>query len=103
LIVRGVCKKRQLKQRGEKCHVVEVPKREILPDPNLVMSIRQIHERDLQAARKPSPSALFTARLIHREKEPGKTAGSLHMAIGNIKPMVEVKSRRGWCELPGAC
>jgi hypothetical protein len=70
--------------------------------PNLVMSICQIHERDLQAARKPSPSALFTARLIHREKEPGKDP--LKPSHGHRQHQAHGwKSRRGWCELPGAC
>jgi small subunit ribosomal protein S7 len=54
------------------------------------VSSRQIRRHHLQR-RKPSPSASFTARLDFIEKKNrARPLEAFHMAIGNIKPMVEV-------------
>jgi hypothetical protein len=49
----------------------EVPKREILPDLNLVMSICQIHERDHASGKKAVAERIYSA-LDSSRKEPGK-------------------------------
>ena len=74
----------------------EVPKRDILPDPKFgnvelskFMNVVMIDGKSLL------PNASSTA-LGPDRKRPGKTHSKSSTAIGNVKPIVEVKSPPGW-------
>jgi small subunit ribosomal protein S7 len=91
-------KKRQLKQRGEKMpRRREVPKREILPDPkfgNVELSkfMNVIMEGGKKAV---AERIIYGALELIEKKNPDKDpVEAFSVAINNVKPMVEVKSRR---------
>ncbi len=75
----------------------EVPKREILPDPkfgnvDLSKFMNVIMEGGKKAV---AERIIYGALELDREEEPGKDPlEAFTMAINNVKPMVEVKSRR---------
>ncbi len=81
----------------------EVPKREILPDPKfgnveLAKFMNVIMQRGKKAVASVSCGALE-----HMEKKSGGNPLELFQtAMGNVKPMVEVKPPRGRCQLPSA-
>jgi len=88
----------QLKQRGEKMpRRREVPKREILPDPKFGdVDLAKFMNVIMQGGKKAVAERIIYGALEFIEKKnPGKDPlEAFHMASGNIKPMVEVKSRR---------
>jgi small subunit ribosomal protein S7 len=74
----------------------EVPKREILPDPKYGnVELSKFMNVIMEGGKKASPSASSTVRSSIEKKNPGKDPlEAFTMAINNVKPMVEVKSRR---------
>ena len=75
----------------------EVPKREILPDPKFGdVDLAKFMNVIMQGGKKAVAERIIYGALDFIEKKnPGKDPlEAFHMAIGNIKPMVEVKSRR---------
>ena len=75
----------------------EVPKREILPDPKFGdVDLDKFMNVIMQGGKKAVAERIIYGALEQIEKKnPGKDPlEAFHMAIGNIKPMVEVKSRR---------
>jgi small subunit ribosomal protein S7 len=88
----------QLKrEKGNMPRRREVPKREILPDPKFgSVDVVQVHERHHGiAARSPLPSASSMAPSSRSRRRAGKDPLEVFMtALNNVKPMVEVKSRR---------
>ena len=75
----------------------EVPKREILPDPKFGdVDLAKFMNVIMQGGKKAVAERIIYGALEFIEKKnPGKDPHeAFHMAIGNIKPMVEVKSRR---------
>ena len=75
----------------------EVPKREILPDPKFGdVDLAKFMNVIMQGGKKAVAERIIYGALDQIEKKnPGKDPlEAFHMAIGNIKPMVEVKSRR---------
>jgi len=75
----------------------EVPKREILPDPKFGdVDLAKFMNVIMQGGKKAVAERIIYGALDFIEKKnPGKDPlEACHMAIGNIKPMVEVKSRR---------
>jgi small subunit ribosomal protein S7 len=75
----------------------EVPKREILPDPKFGdVDLAKFMNVIMQGGKKAVAERIIYGALDFIEKKnPGKDPlAAFHMAIGNIKPMVEVKSRR---------
>ena len=76
----------------------EVPKREILPDPKFGnVELSKFMNVIMEGGKRRSPSASFTARwsFIEKKKNRARTLSeAFTIAINNVKPMVEVKSRR---------
>ena len=75
----------------------EVPKREILPDPKFgSVDLSKFMNVDHGiAARRRSPSASSTARSTRSRRRRARIRSkSSLIALNNVKPMVEVKSRR---------
>ena len=75
----------------------EVPKREILPDPKYGnVDLAKFMNVIMQGGKKAVAERIIYGALDFIEKKnPGKDPlEAFHMAIGIIKPMVEVKSRR---------
>ena len=75
----------------------EVPKREILPDPKFGdVDLAKFMNVIMQGGKKAVAERIIYGALDFIEKKnPGKDPlEAFHMAIGNIKPMVVVKSRR---------
>ena len=75
----------------------EVPKREILPDPKFGdVDLAKFMNVIMQGGKKAVAERIIYGALDFIEKKnPGKDPlEAFHMAIGNIKPRVEVKSRR---------
>ena len=75
----------------------EVPKREILPDPKFGdVDLAKFMNVIMQGGKKAVAERIIYGALDFIEKKnPGKDPlEAFHRAIGNIKPMVEVKSRR---------
>ena len=75
----------------------EVPKREVLPDPKFgSVDLSKFMNVIMQGGKKAVAERIVYGALEQIEKKnPGKDPlEAFHMAIGNIKPMVEVKSRR---------
>ena len=75
----------------------EVPKREILPDPKFGdVDLAKFMNVIMQGGKKAVAERIIYGALEFIEKKnPGKDPfEAFHMAMGNIKPMVEVKSRR---------
>jgi small subunit ribosomal protein S7 len=82
----------------------EVPKREILPDPEVRQRRSvQVHERDHGIGKKAVAERIIYGALEQVEKKAGKDPLEVFMvALNNVKPMVEVKSPRRRCQLPGS-
>ena len=75
----------------------EVPKREILPDPKFGdVDLAKFMNVIMQGGKKAvAERIIYGALEFIDKKNPGKDPlEAFHMAMGNIKPMVEVKSRR---------
>ena len=74
----------------------EVPKREILPDPKFGSGRSvQVHERHHGVGQKAVAERIIYGALDRVEKKAGKDPLEVFMvALNNVKPMVEVKSRR---------
>ena len=74
----------------------EVPKREILPDPKFgSVDLSKFMNVIMEAGKKAIAEAIIYGALDQVEKKAGKDPLEIFMvALNNIKPMVEVKSRR---------
>lgn len=74
----------------------EVPKREILPDPKYGnVELSKFMNIIMESGKKAVAERIIYGALEQMEKKAGKDAMELFTtAINNVKPMVEVKSRR---------
>ncbi len=74
----------------------EVPKREILPDPRYGnVDVAKFMNVIMQGGKKAVAERIVYGALDQIEKKSGKDPLEAFMvALGNVKPMVEVKSRR---------
>ena len=74
----------------------EVPKREILPDPKFGnVELSKFMNVIMEGGKKAVAERIIYGALEQIEKKPGKDPlEAFTMAINNVKPMVEVKSRR---------
>ncbi|MGQ0708846.1 MAG: 30S ribosomal protein S7 [Rhodoferax sp.] len=75
----------------------EVPKREILPDPKFGnVELSKFMNVVMESGKKAVAERIIYGALDHIEKKvPGKDPlETFHQAINNVKPLVEVKSRR---------
>ena len=74
----------------------EVPKREILPDPKFgSVDLSKFMNVIMESGKKAVAEAIIYGALDQVEKKAGKDPLEIFMvALNNIKPMVEVKSRR---------
>lgn len=74
----------------------EVPKREILPDPKYGnVELSKFMNIVMESGKKAVAERIIYGALEQMEKKAGKDAMELFTtAINNVKPMVEVKSRR---------
>ena len=74
----------------------EVPKREILPDPKFKQRRRrQVHERVMTRGKKSVAEHIIYGALDRSRRRRGKDPLEVFtQALNNVKPMVEVKSRR---------
>ncbi len=75
----------------------EVPKREILPDPKFGnVELSKFMNVVMESGKKAVAERIIYGALEHIEKKaPGKDPmETFHQAINNVKPLVEVKSRR---------
>ena len=74
----------------------EVPKREILPDPKFgSVDLSKFMNVIMESGKKAVAEAIIYGALEQVEKKAGKDPLEIFMvALNNIKPMVEVKSRR---------
>ena len=74
----------------------EVPKREILPDPKFgSVELSKFMNVIMEGGKKAVAERIIYGALEQMEKKSGKEALELFTtAINNVKPMVEVKSRR---------
>jgi len=82
----------------------EVPKREILPDPKYgSVDLSKFMNVVMESGKKAVAERIIYGALEQVEKKGGKDPLEVFVvALNNVKPMVEVKSRRGGCELPGS-
>ncbi len=88
---------RQLTQKGrEKPRRREVPKREILPDPKFgSVDLSKFMNVIMESGKKAVAERIIYGALEQVEKKSGKDPLEIFtVALNNIKPMVEVKSRR---------
>jgi small subunit ribosomal protein S7 len=74
----------------------EVPKREILPDPKFgSVDLSKFMNVVMESGKKAIAEAIIYGALDHVEKKAGKDPMEVFLtALNNVKPMVEVKSRR---------
>ena len=74
----------------------EVPKREILPDPKYgSIDLSKFMNVIMESGKKAVAERIIYGALVQVEQKAGKDALEIFMlAVNNIKPMVEVKSRR---------
>ena len=74
----------------------EVPKREILPDPKFgSQDLSKFMNVIMESGKKAIAENIIYGALEHVEKKAGKDPLEVFLtALNNIKPMVEVKSRR---------
>jgi small subunit ribosomal protein S7 len=74
----------------------EVPKREILPDPKFgSVDLSKFMNVIMESGKKAVAERIIYGALEQVEKKAGKDPLEIFMiAINNVKPMVEVKSRR---------
>jgi small subunit ribosomal protein S7 len=74
----------------------EVPKREILPDPKFgSVDLSKFMNVVMESGKKAIAERIIYGALEQVEKKAGKDPLEIFMvAINNVKPMVEVKSRR---------
>ena len=75
----------------------EVPKREILPDPKFgSQDVSKVHERDHAQRQEVGRRAhhLWCVRADRSQKSGKDPLEVFRIALNNVKPMVEVKSRR---------
>jgi small subunit ribosomal protein S7 len=74
----------------------EVPKREILPDPKFgSVDLSKFMNVIMESGKKAVAEAIIYGALDQVEKKAGKDPLEIFLtALNNIKPMVEVKSRR---------
>ena len=74
----------------------EVPKREILPDPKLPsIDLSKFMNVIMESGKKAVAERIIYGALVQVEQKAGKDPLEIFMlAVNNIKPMVEVKSRR---------
>jgi small subunit ribosomal protein S7 len=74
----------------------EVPKREVLPDPKFgSVELSKFMNVIMEGGKKAVAERIVYGALEHMEKKSGKDPLELFMtAINNVKPLVEVKSRR---------
>ena len=74
----------------------EVPKREILPDPKFgSVDLSKFMNVIMESGKKAIAERIIYGALEQVENKPGKDPLEIFMvALNNIKPMVEVKSRR---------
>jgi small subunit ribosomal protein S7 len=74
----------------------EVPKREILPDPKFgSVDLSKFMNVIMESGKKAVAERIIYGALEQVEKKAGKDPLEIFMvALNNIKPMVEVKSRR---------
>ncbi len=74
----------------------EVPKREILPDPKYGnVELSKFMNVVMESGKKAVAEAIIYGALDQVEKKAGKDPLEIFMtALNNVKPMVEVKSRR---------
>ena len=74
----------------------EVPKREVLPDPKFgSVELSKFMNVIMKGGKKAVAERIIYGALEQMEKKVGKDAMELfNAAINNVKPMVEVKSRR---------
>src|SRR5215468_9809753 len=74
----------------------EVPKREILPDPKFGnVELSKFMNVIMESGKKAVAEAIIYGALDQVEKKAGKDPLEIFMiALNNVKPMVEVKSRR---------
>jgi len=74
----------------------EVPKREILPDPKFGnVELSKFMNVIMEGGKKAVAERIIYGALENMEKKTGKDPVELFsIAINNVKPMVEVKSRR---------
>ena len=74
----------------------EVPKREILPDPKYgSIDLSKFMNVIIESGKKAIAERIIYGALVQVEQKAGKDPLEIFMlAVNNIKPMVEVKSRR---------
>ena len=74
----------------------EVPKREILPDPKYgSIDLSKFMNMIMESGKKAVAERIIYGALVQVEQKAGKDPLEIFMlAVNNIKPMVEVKSRR---------
>ena len=74
----------------------EVPKREILPDPKFNnVDLSKFMNVIMESGKKAVAERIIYGALVQVEQKAGKDPLEIFMlAVNNIKPMVEVKSRR---------
>ena len=74
----------------------EVPKREILPDPKYgSIDLSKFMNVIMESGKKAIAERIIYGALVQVEQKAGKDPLEIFMlAVNNIKPMVEVKSRR---------
>lgn len=74
----------------------EVPKREILPDPKFgSVDLSKFMNVIMESGKKAVAERIIYGALVQVEKKVGKDPLEVFMvALNNVKPMVEVKSRR---------
>ena len=74
----------------------EVPKREILPDPKFgSIDLSKFMNVIMESGKKAVAERIIYGALVQVEQKAGKDPLEIFMlAVNNIKPMVEVKSRR---------
>ena len=74
----------------------EVPKREILPDPKYgSIDLSKFMNVIMESGKKAVAERIIYGALVQIEQKAGKDPLEIFMlAVNNIKPMVEVKSRR---------
>jgi small subunit ribosomal protein S7 len=90
-------RRHQLKQKGrEMPRRREVPKRDILPDPKFnSVDLSKFMNVIMESGKKAVAERIIYGALEQVEKKSGKDPLEIFtVALNNIKPMVEVKSRR---------
>jgi len=72
------------------------PRRALMPDPiyNSVLVTQVVNKVLLQGKRSTAERIMYTALEIVEQKSGGEPLGVLKRAIENVKPQLEVKSRR---------